>query len=240
MNSQNNMPEKNSNKNPIKKIVVCGCSFSLPGQSGIETVWSQHLQNLLTIPVVNITKDAGAGNSEILRRITEYCWSNDISQTGFIIQWSSIDRLEFCDEHDWYSTKRSYEDKPVQLKLDKIKEAQAYTYCESTYLWQFIQQILALKAFMDEKSCRYFQVYCVGSVLNDFLHQVKDSYFSKHGKQIFKSLSSTKWLMNNILNADLSNKGYPVVSKQDLHFNQQGHSMIADTMSRHIKKEKWL
>ena len=46
--------------------------------------------------------------------------------------------------------------------------------------------------------------------------------------------------MNNILNADLSNKGYPVVSKQDLHFNQQGHSMIADTMSRHIKKEKWL
>ena len=240
MNSQNSMPEKSSNKNPIEKIVVCGCSFSLPGQSGVENVWSDRLEKKLGIKVDNITLNAGAGNSEILRRIVEYCWSKDTVSTGVIVQWSSIDRLEYCDEKDWYSTKRSYEDPATQMKLDKLIEAQAYTYSESTHLWQYIQQVLALDTIMKQKGIPYFQVYCIGSVLNNFFHNMSKLYFTKYGQQIYKTLNKTKWLLDDVMKADLTNKGFPVVSKDDLHFNSEGHDKVAGLMTDHIRMSKWI
>ena len=241
MSSPNDMPKTSSGKKPIDKIVVCGCSFSLPGQSGVKKVYSDFLQENLKVPVENITFDAGASNSEILRRITEYAWTNNVEKTGFVVQWSTIERLEFCDEKNWYSSKRSYDDNQlVQMMLDKINETQAYTYSESTYFWQFIQQVMALHSLMKQKNSHYFQVYCIGSVLNDFFFNVKETYFSKYGREIYKNFNQTKWLMNDVLKADLSNKGYPVISSDDLHFNLQGHKMIAREMAQQIKKEKWL
>ncbi len=242
------MPGKNySNMKPIKKIVVMGCSFSRPGQSGINSVWSHYLEQKLGISVENLTWESGGSNSEILRTISEYIWMHQPKNVGFIVQWTTIDRQEFCDaEKNWYQIRQTETNDgkslptQIKLKIDKINECQAYTYSQSTYLWQFFQQILAIDNLMSKYNFPYFQTYCIDTVLNDLLLHNKKTYFSQFDKQIAKILTQTKWLENNILRADLTNKGFSKVSKDDPHFNSNGHKRISEIFGSFIEKEGWL
>tara|TARA_B100001057_G_scaffold381255_2_gene387108 strand:+ start:211 stop:888 length:678 start_codon:yes stop_codon:yes gene_type:complete len=224
-----------------------GCSFSRPGQSGIDSVWSHYLEKKLQIPVENLTWASGGSNGQILRTISEYIWNHAPKNIGFIIQWTTIDRQEFCDEEEEWYTIRQMNTKDgkslsenIKLKIDKIKESQAYTYSESTYFWQFLQQILSLDNIMRQNNLQYFQTYCIGTVLKDFLLQNKRIYFTRFHKQITKTIQKTNWFDNNILRADLSNKGFPTVSKDDPHFNSSGHKRISEIFGSFIEKEGWL
>ena len=242
------MPKKNLNKNPIKKIVVCGCSYTAPGQSGIDKVWSHYLQDLIGIEVENLTWKSGGSNSDILRTMSEYIWTNDIKDTGFIVQWTTIDRLEFCnDEKEWYQVRHSRAsptrtDLPTDVveKISRIRECQAYTYSESTHLWQFFQQIMTLDSMMQQNHSPYFQMYCLGDVMHNFLHKRKPFYFSQYDKSIYKMLKKTKWLYNNLIKADISSKGFSCISQDDPHFDKKGHAQVAKTLKSHIHKEQWL
>ena len=241
------MPKTSSGKKHIDKIVVCGDSFSRPGQSGIAKVWSHYLEDLLGIEVVNLTWASGGSNSEILRILSEYVWTHDVQDTGFIAQWTTIDRLEFCDEEkEWFQVRQVFTKSgkklptDILMKIDKIKESQAYTYSESTYFWQFFQQVMTLDSIMTQNHCPYFQVYCLGDVLNDFFHQLKPFYFSQYHKQIYNMLSKTKWLNHRLIQADISNKGFSAISQDDPHFDENGHAQAAKTFEHFIHKEQWL
>ena len=82
------------------------------------------------VPVTNLTVESGGSNSEILRRIVEYTWRNEVGRTGFIVQWTEMDRLEYCDgDSEWYQSRQSSQldgtrlPPEVLLKIKKIQES---------------------------------------------------------------------------------------------------------------------
>jgi len=229
----------------IKNIVVCGCSFTRPGQSGVVKVWSHHLEDILQIPVTNLTWESGGSNSEILRQLSEYVWTNPSNSTMIIAQWTTPDRTEFChNENTWYQVRqtdsRSGQPLPqeVELKIERLRESQAYTYSETTYFWNFIQTLLAFDRIMQLNECRYLQAYCFGSLMQDFLQGHKKLYFDP--KTIYKLINKTNWLFDDVLKADLNNMKFPTVSSQDPHFNTQGHQQVAKTFATYIKHKGWI
>ena len=245
MSSLNNMPKTSSGKKPIDKIVVCGCSFSRPGQSGIDKIWSHYLEEALGVPVVNLTWESGGSNSEILRRLSEYVWTHPNDSAMVIAQWTTPDRIEFChNNHTWYQIRQTDSqdgtDLPqeIELKIEKLKESQAYTYSDSTYFWNFIQILLAFDNIMKLNHCRYLQAYCVGSLIQDFIQGNKKLYFDP--KTIYKIMNKTSWLFDDVLKADLNGMQFPTVSSEDPHFNDQGHQQLAKTFSTFIKHKGWL
>ena len=239
------MQNKNSGKKPINKIVVCGCSFSRPGQSGVDKVWSHYLEDILKIPVINLTWESGGSNSEIARQLTEYTYTNPIDTTMFIVQWTTPDRIEFChNDHTWYQIRQtdSKNGEPlpqdVELMLEQLRQGQAYTYSDSTYFWQFLQTLLAFDNIMKINDCQYLQAYCFGSLMQDFLVGKKKLYFDP--KIVYKILNTTNWLFDDVLKADLNNMKFPTVSDDDSHFNSHGHQQLAKTFSTYIKHKGWL
>ena len=230
----------------IDKIVVCGCSFSLPGQSGVDQIWSHHLEKSTGLPVINITNELAKNNSGILRNVYEYVCSNKIKQTLFIIQWTNIDRLEYCDNDDtWYQASQNPPNDVVnradiQMKIDKIKEVQAYTHSQSTYFWQWIQQVLCLDAIMQKFEAKYFQTYCFGTTIKNFYNKSGKNYFHKHHTKVLESLAKTNWLLDNMINADLQDKKFETVSEQDTHFSPEAHKQVAQLFELYIRRKKWL
>ena len=151
-----------------------GCSYSRPGQSGITKCWSEHLQDILGVPVINLTWKSGGSNSEILREITQYVWNNDVSSTAFIVQWTTIDRTEFCYEDDvWIQVramnlKNNAKVSEEQYEISKtLLRAQALSYSTTTYFWEWIQKVLCLDLIMKSNNCKYFQWHMTGTDVNN-------------------------------------------------------------------------
>ena len=205
-----------------------------------------HLEEMTGVPVTNLTVESGGSNSEILRRIVEYTWRNEVGRTGFIVQWTEMDRLEYCDgDSEWYQSRQSSQldgthlPQEVLLKIKKIQESQAYTHSVSSHFWLFIQQVLSLHSVMQQTQSRYFQVHCSGTDLHDFLHGSSRNYFSAFKKKLTKTLNSTNWLYNTITRADLNSHGYSVIGKGDPHFDSAGHRAVARNFHTHMVQERW-
>lgn len=244
MSSRRNMQKKNSGKKPIDKIVVCGDSYSLPGQNGVQKVWPDHLQDALGIQTINLTEQGGLSNTSILRQIHEYIWSNGAGNTAFIIQWSSIDRIEFSDEKAWYAVNRPHKDHEgniiyddrIILQLEKLRELQAVSHSVTQYFWHFYQQIMTLDHLMQKNNALYFQMYVLGKSFRNLYE--KSEYWSRWKNSIQKSLQQTSWLYDDILISDLDEHRFESVEPGNTHFSKHGHRQLANYILPFIKT-KW-
>lgn len=230
----------------IKKVVVMGCSYSRPGQSGITKCWSEHLQDILGVPVINLTWKSGGSNSEILREITQYVWNNDVSSTAFIAQWTTIDRTEFCYEDDvWIQVramnlKNNAKVSEEQYEISKtLLRAQALSYSTTTYFWEWIQKVLCLDSIMKSNNCKYFQWHMTGTDVNNILLKKKTIQEDLNIDRIVSTLSSTPWLYKNVCKAELAGS-FKTVSDADPHPNNEGSAEIAKIFAAEIKRRNWI
>ena len=223
-----------------------GCSYSRPGQSGITKCWSEHLQDILGIPVINLTWKSGGSNSLILREITQYLWNNDVSNTAFIVQWTTIERTEFCYDDDvWIqiramnlksNTKVSEEQQAISETLSK---AQVLSYSATTYFWEWIQKILCLDSIMKSNNCKYFQWHMTGTDVNDILLKKKSIQKDFNIDRIVNAIASTSWLFKNVCKAELAGS-FKTVGNKDPHPNDEGSVEIAKIFAAEIKRRNWV
>ena len=229
-----------------------GCSYTRPGQSGISKCWSEHLQDILNVPVLNLTWKSGGSNSQILREITQYVWNNDVTNTAFIVQWTTIDRTEFCYEDDLWIQVRAQNfvmrtDQKNNAKLSDeqyeisktLFKAQALSYSTTTFFWEWIQKVLCLDSIMKLNNCKYFQWHMTGTDVNDILLQKKSIQKDFNTDRIFNALASTSWLHKNVCKAELAGS-FKTVGNDDPHPNDEGSAEIAKIFATEIKRRNWI
>ena len=223
-----------------------GCSFSNPGQSGITKCWSQSLEERLSIPVINLTQGGGGSNSQMLRGITRYLCNNNITDTAFIVQWTNIERGEFCyDDKQWIQTTwkgkttntTNYTDQQVLVR-EMLHEANAMAYSASTHFWQWIHQLIYLNHIMTRNNCEYFQWHMTGIEFKEILTGVKPIEKDFNLKSITKTVSKTPWLFGNVLKAQPQN--FHTVSDDDPHPSNKGSEQLAQMFTAEVKKRGWI
>jgi len=230
----------------INKIVVMGASFTRPGQSGITKCWSQWLEEQTNIPVINLTWDSGGSNSEIARMVCEYVWSNDVSNTAFIIQWTVLERSEFCyDDAQWIQVNQATNTKngktltEQQLAISKrLLEANTLSYSTSTYFWDWLQKIITVSHVLKKHDCPYFQWHMTGTEIKEILTGVKPIAKDFNLESIVKTVSKTPWLFGNVLKAQPQN--FHTVSDNDPHPNDKGSLELATMFYAEVKRRGWI
>ena len=242
----------------INKIVVMGCSFTKPGQSGITKCWSQWLQEQTNTPVINITWGSGGSNSEIARAVSEYVWNNDVSNTAFIIQWTNIERTEFCyDDAQWIQMRAGNNDgsqwisdigskhknratlTEQQLAISKrLLEAQILSYSISTYFWDWLQKLITVNHLLNTHGCQYFQWHMSGGEIRQILTKQKSLVENFNIDSIVKTIRKTPWLSNNVIKAEPVS--FDCVSKDDPHPSNKGSEQLAQMFTAEVKRRGWL
>ena len=121
------------------------------------------------------------------------------------MQWTTIERTEFCYDDDvWIqiramnlksNTKVSEEQQAISETLLK---AQALSYSATTYFWEWIQKILCLDSIMKSNNCKYFQWHMTGTDVNDILLKKKSIQKDFNIDRIVNAIASTSWLFKNV------------------------------------------
>ena len=93
---------------------------------------------------------------------------------------------------------------------------------------------------MQKCGAKYFQTYCFGATIKNYYNKSKKNYFNKHHAKILESLNKTNWLLDNLINADLEDKKFETISKQDTHFSAEAHKQVAQLFELHMRRKKWL
>lgn len=230
----------------INKIVVMGCSYTKPGQSGITKCWSQCLQEQTNVQVHNLAWNSGGGNSEIARTIYEYVWNNDVSNTAFIIQWTHIERTEFCyDDEQWIPMRAGNKHKNGATLTDqqiaiseRLLEANTLSYSTSTYFWDWLQKIIIVNHLLNTHGCPYFQWHMSGGELRAVLTRQKSLVENFNIDKIVKTVSKTPWLFDNFIKAEPT--AFDTVSKDDPHPSNKGSEQLAQMFTAEVKRRGWL
>ena len=233
-----------------------GSSFTLPGQSGITKCWSQWLEEQTNIPVVNLTWDSGNSNSEIARVVSEYVWSNDVSNTAFIIQWAILERTEFCyDDAQWIQMRPGHKHKngeavdhlhknrealtDQQLTIaERLLEAHTLSYSASTYFWDWLQKLIIVNHLLNTNGCLYFQWHMSGGEIRQILTKQKSLVENFNIDSIIKTVSKTPWLFNNVIKAEPT--AFDCVSKDDPHPSNKGSEQLAQMFTAEVKRRGWI
>ena len=230
----------------INKIVVMGCSFTKPGQSGITKCWSQWLQEQTNTPVINLTWNSGGSNSEIARTVSEYVWNNDVSNTAFIIQWTTIERTEFCyDDAQWIQMRAGNKHKngatltEQQFAIsERLLEAQILSHSTSTYFWDWLQKLITVNHLLNTNGCPYFQWHMSGGEIREVLIGQKSLVENFNIDKIIKTVSKTPWLFDNVIKAEPTT--FDTVSKDDPHPSNKGSKQLAQMFTAEVKRRGWL
>ena len=83
-------------------VLVCGCSQSQGESVSLEKTYSSILQDLLEMPVYNISI-GGSGCDFISKNIQEWCSNFPIKPKHVVIQWSQIDtRMYYIRDQELY------------------------------------------------------------------------------------------------------------------------------------------
>ena len=222
-----------------------GASFTNPGQSGITKSWSQWLEEQTNTPVVNLTWKSGGSNSEIARVVSEYVWNNDVSNTAFIIQWTNIERTEFCyDDAQWIQLRVTNSDQTEALTdqqqaiSDRMLEAHTLSYSASTYFWDWLQKLITVNHLLNTNGCPYFQWHVSGGEIHQILTKQKSLVENFNIDSIIKTVSKTPWLFNNVIKAQPTD--FDTVSKDDPHPSNKGSEQLAQMFTAEVKKRGWI
>lgn len=156
----------------INKIVASGCSFTFGEElsSPEQEAWPVILANKFDANVMNLGCP-GASNEHIANAIIEYCSTNDVTNTLFVIMWSHFSRQTFCRPENHKFLRHISISWPAAYDKD-LKDLLFTKYYNENYLFKktLIQMIL-LQNFFKANNYPYIMCTAMAHTTPDSIHE---------------------------------------------------------------------